>query len=88
MAHVRGEGCVWGVECQGVGDQAAAEVANACVRACYRATPRASPFTCWDPSSGKVLRVSPPLVMSLEEAERYLEAMLNIFRDLGQQIGA
>ena len=35
VAHIRGEGLVWGVECQAIGDRSAADVANACVEACY-----------------------------------------------------
>jgi len=35
VAHVRGEGVVWGVECQAVGEHPAEEVAAACVEACY-----------------------------------------------------
>jgi 4-aminobutyrate aminotransferase-like enzyme len=88
VANVRGEGCVWGVECNDVGDHSATEVANACVRACYMGDEQGLAIHLLGPLAGKVLRVSPPLVMSLEEAERYLDAMFNIFRDLGQQIGA
>ncbi len=88
VAHVRGEGCVWGVECQGVGDQAAAEIANACVEACYLGDSQGLAIHLLGPLSGKVLRVSPPLVMPLDEAEMYLEAMLRIFRAVARQMGA
>jgi hypothetical protein len=35
------------------------------------------------PLAGKVLRVSPPLVMPLDEAQVYLDAMFGIFESLG-----
>src|SRR6476646_7267856 len=36
VAHIRGEGVVWGVECAQVGKTPADAVAKACVEACYR----------------------------------------------------
>jgi 4-aminobutyrate aminotransferase-like enzyme len=88
VAHVRGEGCVWGVECRDVGDHAATEVANECVKACYEGDEQGRAIHLLGPLAGKVLRVSPPLVMPVGEAEEYLDAMFHIFRDLGQRLGA
>ncbi len=75
VAYVRGEGCVWGVECQAIGNRAAGEVANDCVRACYQGDDEGRAIHLLGPLAGKVLRVSPPLVMPLDEAADYLDAM-------------
>src|SRR5437868_7956031 len=36
VAHIRGEGVVWGIECAAIGKTSADAVAKACVEACYR----------------------------------------------------
>jgi 4-aminobutyrate aminotransferase-like enzyme len=82
VEHVRGEGCVWGVECSAVGSYEAEEVANACVEACYRGDPQGRAIHLLGPLAGKVLRVSPPLVMPVDEAREYLETMFDIFSSL------
>jgi 4-aminobutyrate aminotransferase-like enzyme len=38
IQYVRGEGCVWGIECQGAGGFTAEQVAVSVVEACYRGT--------------------------------------------------
>jgi 4-aminobutyrate aminotransferase-like enzyme len=85
VANVRGEGCVWGVECCDVGMHSASEVANACVKTCYLGDRQGRAVHLLGPLAGKVLRVSPPLVMPTEEAEPYLDAMYELFCDLAQQ---
>ena len=82
MAHVRGEGCVWGVECQAIGQRSASDVANACVEACYHGDDQGRAIHLLGPLAGKVLRVSPPLTMALDEANKYLEVMLDLFRQV------
>src|SRR5690606_9222376 len=78
VAHVRGEGVVWGVECAAVGQHSAADVANACVEACYLGDSAGRAIHLLGPLAGKVIRVSPPLVMELDEAREYLNAMYEI----------
>ncbi|HQU42230.1 MAG TPA: aminotransferase class III-fold pyridoxal phosphate-dependent enzyme, partial [Pirellulales bacterium] len=68
VAHIRGEGVVWGIECAAVGERSAAEVAKACVEACYRGDEAGAAIHLLGPLAGKVIRVSPPLVMPLDEA--------------------
>lgn len=82
VQNVRGEGCVWGIECAPVGSCAAEEVAAACVEACYRGDAQGRAIHILGPLSGKVLRISPPLVMPLEDAELYFDAMYGIFSSL------
>jgi 4-aminobutyrate aminotransferase-like enzyme len=79
VANVRGEGLVWGIELASVGGHAADKVANACVAACYRGDAQGRAIHLLGPLAGKVLRVSPPLVMPLDEAQQYLDAMYDIF---------
>jgi hypothetical protein len=40
------------------------------------------------PLAGKVLRVSPPLVMPLDEAREYLDAMYRIFALVPRRLAA
>lgn len=86
VAAVRGEGVVWGVECAGVGSRSANEVALACVEACYRGDATGRAIHLLGPLAGKVLRVSPPLVMDLDEARLYLEVMYDILSDVGRRL--
>jgi 4-aminobutyrate aminotransferase-like enzyme len=78
VANVRGEGVVWGVECAPLGAHSAEAVANACVEACYLGDSSGRAIHLLGPLAGKVIRVSPPLVMPPEEARGYLDAMFDI----------
>jgi 4-aminobutyrate aminotransferase-like enzyme len=82
VAHIRGEGVVWGIECAPLGDRSAADVALACVEACYRGDSDGEAIHLLGPLAGKVIRVSPPLVMPLTEAREYLEVMYGIFAEV------
>lgn len=86
VAHVRGEGVVWGIELAAVGSHASDKVANACVEACYLGDASGRAIHLLGPLSGNVLRVSPPLVMPLDEAEEYLDAMYGIFAAVEQRL--
>jgi 4-aminobutyrate aminotransferase-like enzyme len=88
VERVRGEGCVWGVECAAAGSYEPEEVANACVEACYRGDPQGRAIHLLGPLAGKVLRVSPPLVMPLNEAREYLDAMFDIFSSVRLRLRA
>jgi 4-aminobutyrate aminotransferase-like enzyme len=74
VVQVRGEGVVCGVQCAAVGPHSAADVAAAC----YLGDARGRAIQLLGPLAGKVLRVSPPLVMPLDEAKDYLDAMHGI----------
>ena len=86
IGNVRGEGCVWGVECLERGSLSAADVANACVRACYLGDAQGRAIHLLGPLAGKVIRVSPPLTMDLQEAEDYLDVMRCILQELADKI--
>jgi 4-aminobutyrate aminotransferase-like enzyme len=86
VANVRGEGVVWGVECAAVADHSADAVANACVEACYLGDASGRAIHLLGPLAGKVIRVSPPLVMPLDEAGAYLDVMYEIFGALERKL--
>jgi len=86
VTNIRGEGTVWGIECAVLGEYAADAVARACVEACYLGDDRGRAIHLLGPLAGKVIRVSPPLVMPLHEAETYLDAMYEIFAAVEQKI--
>jgi 4-aminobutyrate aminotransferase-like enzyme len=85
VANVRGEGMVWGVECAAAAGLPAEQVANACVEACYRGDASGRAIHLLGPLAGKVIRVSPPLTMPLDEAQEYLDAMHDIFVSVGRR---
>jgi len=82
IRYVRGEGCVWGIECAPLGDHTAAQVANACVETCYRGDAKDRAIHLLGPLAGKVIRISPPLVMPLDEAQEHLDVMFELFDEL------
>lgn len=79
VAYVRGEGCVWGVECQAVAGWSAEDVAIRCVAACYAGDNQGRAIHLLGPLAGKVIRVSPPLNMPLDAAAEYLDVMFHVF---------
>jgi 4-aminobutyrate aminotransferase-like enzyme len=86
IKNVRGEGCVWGIECDAIGSHTPKEVANACVAACYLGDEEARAIHLLGPLAEKVIRISPPHVMPLDEAREYLQAMYDIFAALGKRL--
>ena len=74
VAFVRGEGLVFGVEMQDYNDKTAAEIANQCVLECY-----AQGLHLMGPLASKVLRVSPPLVITEAQVQEGLAMMRKAF---------
>jgi hypothetical protein len=66
-----------------VGDRAAEQIARDIVTACYLGDDRGRAIHLLGPLAGIVLRIAPPLVMPLEEAEDYLDAMYGIVARIG-----
>lgn len=80
VRFVRGEGLVWGVEME---DD---DIANEAVRRCYLQYKSGGlGLHLMGPLVGKVLRVSPPLVIKPEEAKTGLELMRKTFAEIGSQ---
>jgi 4-aminobutyrate aminotransferase / (S)-3-amino-2-methylpropionate transaminase / 5-aminovalerate transaminase len=82
VKHVRGEGLVWGVEMGDWADRSAADWAVDCVRDCYLGDSQGNGIHLLGPLAGNVLRISPPLVISEEDAAESLRLMHRIFADL------
>ncbi|HEX3868923.1 MAG TPA: aminotransferase class III-fold pyridoxal phosphate-dependent enzyme, partial [Pirellulales bacterium] len=85
VANIRGEGVVWGVECAAIGAHTAGEVARACVEACYLGDESGRAVHLLGPLAEKVIRVSPPLVMPVDEAREYLDVMLACFENVARR---
>ena len=75
--HVRGEGMVFGFECQPSGKRTAAEVAAKIVEACYLGHDDVG-IHLLGALAGKVLRVSPPLTITVAEAEHSLDLLYEL----------
>ncbi len=72
IAKVRGEGMVFGLECAGWSGRTPQETAIELVRTCYLGRPGGDGIHFLGPLAGKVVRVSPPMTMTLPEAETSL----------------
>ena len=75
VTAVRGEGTVWGIEFATMGDRSAADVANEVVLKAYLGDDQGRAIHLLGPLAGKVVRIAPPLVMPLDEATEYMEAL-------------
>lgn len=75
VAAIRGEGNVWGVQCAALPGRSSHEVACEIVRACYDGDEAGRAIHLLGPLAGDVIRIAPPLVMPLDEAQEYLDAM-------------
>ncbi len=82
VAHVRGEkgGMVWGVEMRDHRGHSAAEWANKAVLACYKGEDNLG-IHLLGPLAKKVIRISPPLVITEAEAQQSMDLMV---RTLGR----
>jgi 4-aminobutyrate aminotransferase-like enzyme len=84
VGRIRGEGVVWGIECAPIGEMTADAVARACVEACYLGDAAGRAIHLLGPLAGKVIRVSPPLVMPPDEAAEYLDVMYELLASVGK----
>jgi 4-aminobutyrate aminotransferase-like enzyme len=78
ICKVRGEGMVFGIECAPVGDLRAEDVANAVVEACYLGKEGGDGIHLLGPLANTVLRVSPPMTMTREDATASLKLLHEI----------
>jgi 4-aminobutyrate aminotransferase-like enzyme len=87
IARVRGEGCVWGIECADLGELPAGDVADLVIEGCYRGDHEGRGIHLLGSLAGKVIRISPPLTMPLDEAAEYLDLLHQICDQLGEARG-
>jgi 4-aminobutyrate aminotransferase-like enzyme len=86
VTKVRGEGMVFGIECGPLGDLTANQVANKVVEACYLGKAGGDGIHFLGPLAGCVLRVAPPLTISVEEAEASLALLYDMVSDLAEKL--
>lgn len=87
IAKVRGEGLVFGIECADFNGHAAGDIANAIVKACYLGKGEQGSIHFLGPLAGKVLRVSPPMTMTVEQANDSLTLLFSVCQDLATARG-
>lgn len=85
IKRVRGEGMVFGIECGSCGSLEPAHAANALVERAYRGVPGGDGIHLLGPLAGCVVRVSPPMTMTLEEAEHSLQLLHQFCADVVAQ---
>jgi 4-aminobutyrate aminotransferase-like enzyme len=78
IQKVRGEGMVFGIECADVGDHAASDVANLIVETAYLGDEGGDGIHLLGPLAEKVIRVSPPMTMTADQAAASLSLLLRI----------
>ena len=86
VAKVRGEGMVYGIECAAVGSTAAGDVANAVVEACYLGSDGGDGIHLLGPLAGTVLRISPPMIITREQARLSLELLYQFVDAVGRSL--
>lgn len=86
ITKVRGEGLVFGIECQAAGSLNAGEVANKIVEICYLGESGGDGIHFLGPLAGKVLRVSPPMTMTMTEARESLQLLNRLVAKLAQSL--
>jgi 4-aminobutyrate aminotransferase-like enzyme len=86
VAKVRGEGMVFGIECGPVGELSANQVANKVIEACYLGKKGGDGIHFLGALAGCVLRVAPPLTITVEQAEASLDLLYELVSDLSEKL--
>lgn len=86
IAKVRGEGMVFGLECAPFHEHSAGEVANAIVRECYLGEAGGDGIHLLGALATKVLRVSPPMTITTEQAHDSLALLARLMERAGQKL--
>jgi len=88
IEKVRGEGMVFGIECADYGNLPAGDVANAIVKVAYLGQSGGDGIHLLGPLSGKVIRISPPLTITHQEADHSLELLHELISQLQAELAA
>ncbi len=86
ITKVRGEGLVFGIECGPVGEHAPSAVANAIVKRCYLGKENGDGIHLLGALADKVLRISPPMTITDEEAAASLNLLFEFIQDVAQTL--
>lgn len=86
IAKVRGEGMVFGIECAELGGKTSQEVAIDLVKTCYLGEEGGDGIHLLGALAGNVLRVSPPMTMTEEEAKASIALLKRLCEQLAAQL--
>jgi 4-aminobutyrate aminotransferase-like enzyme len=86
VTKVRGEGMVFGIECGPFADLSANQVANKVIEACYLGKKGGDGIHFLGALAGCVLRVAPPLTITVEQAEASLELLYELVSALTEKL--
>jgi 4-aminobutyrate aminotransferase-like enzyme len=86
IKKVRGEGMVFGIECGAMAGLTPNAIANRVVEMCYLGKPGGDGIHLLGPLADCVLRVSPPLTISVEEATTSLELLYELLSAPGRTL--
>lgn len=86
IKKVRGEGFVFGIECAEVGGKSAADVANTIVKAAYLKSGDRGGIHFLGALAKCVLRVSPPMCMTPEQADDSLDLLFEICQEVAAEM--
>ena len=86
IAKVRGEGMVFGIEAAAVGDLSSRDVAIEIVREAYLGDETGTGIHLLGPLAGHVIRVSPPMVITEDEARASLELLYGVVERLAERL--
>jgi 4-aminobutyrate aminotransferase-like enzyme len=84
IVNVRGEGMVFGIECGPLGDRTPNQVANAIVERCYHGNADNDGIHLLGPLAGCVIRISPPMCMTDDDAKHSLQLLFDFVSDVAQ----
>ncbi|MSR57704.1 MAG: aspartate aminotransferase family protein [Planctomycetaceae bacterium] len=86
VAKVRGEGLVFGIECADCGELTSQQVAIEIVRAAYLGNDEGEGIHLLGPLAGNVIRISPPLVMTFDQARASLGLLAEVVSQLAERL--
>ncbi|MFN0055827.1 MAG: aspartate aminotransferase family protein [Planctomycetales bacterium] len=86
IAKVRGEGLVFGIECAASGELTSQQVAAEVVKAAYLGNEDGEGIHLLGPLAGNVVRISPPMVLTQEQALDSLELLFTIVSQLAERL--
>ncbi len=84
VVNIRGEGMVFGLECGSWGVLTPNEVANAVVERCYRGNSQNDGIHLLGPLANCVIRISPPMCMTDNDATHSLQLLFEFVNDVAQ----
>jgi 4-aminobutyrate aminotransferase-like enzyme len=86
VVKVRGEGLVFGIECADYGGLSSKQVAIEIVKAAYLGRPGGDGVHLLGPLAGNVIRISPPNVITVDQARDSLELLHEVVGKLAQRL--